>query len=456
MKKLGGIQAGRKPQRKPGRGIGVLGAVVLWSPGCGDRDASTGPEILIEATRIAESRRPSPAEVAPYDEALVVDEYRVEEVMEGDLAEERIRVARWAILNGVVQASSAGGEGTTHGEMTVVPLDSVPGLDAVPLRDDLPLDADMDYFLDLSQSLAAPTTPDVLRADYRGELSQRMRYYWEIRHQLKLVVLGNSHADCAVALPRLYQVEQEVAPVCISLAAAGSGLPLQALIAREYVARLPRLEWVIWGVSPRIFNDRNRHDRRHELFIDSPGYEHDVEHAAELWPVDATAPIMTAEDLRERFGFRPRHLGWAARATTDFAEPLNEVDAEKIRALGRLARFEESETLWALFEDCLGDLTVGGARVLLFTPPYHPLFAETNAIDANGTGRGDYHGIVERLEALAEDNPRVAFLDLNRAGHHDFRHEEFANADHLRRTGALRLTETLARRMSEIAAEAID
>lgn len=452
MKTGGGTQSRRKLWGIPYPGIGGLGALVLGCAGCGDRDFPTGPEIRIEATRIAESRRPSLAEIAPYDEALVVDEYRVNEVMEGEMVSDRIRVARWAVLNGEPQPPDPPAAGKEGRELVVVPMESVPGLDAVPMRDDLPLGEDLDYYLDLSQSLAAPTTPDVLRLDYRGEMSQRMRFYWEIRHQLRLVVLGNSHADCAVALPYLFPEEQEVAPRCISLAAAGSGLPLQALIAREYVAPLPQLEWVIWGVSPRIFNDRNRYDRRHEMFIDCPGYLHDVEHRDELWPVDASLSVVTAEDLRERLGFRPRHLGWAARATTDFSDPLSEADAKKIRALGRLPRFEESEVLWELFDECLAELTAGGARVLLFTPPYHPLFAETDAVDANGTGQEDYREIVEKLAAVAAAHPQVYFRDINRGGRHDFRHEEFANADHLRRPGAIRLTEGLIDWMGEIEA----
>jgi hypothetical protein len=318
-------------------------------------------------------------------------------------------------------------------------------LNTVHTRDDLPIDPDARYFLDLSQSLSLDQIPKPLRYDYRIDITERMRAYWALRQQLKLVVLGNSHADCSVIPHLFFEDESRKAPVCMNLAPAGSGLALQRLLATDYVAPLPKLEWVVWGVSPRIFNGRGAYDRRHDQFVHSPAYLYDQKNWAKLWPVPQNLPVLTEADLRKQFDFHPRDLGWAARDRSELKVPLDAAEEERIIKLARLDRFQDSAELWGQFEETVRVLTDRDVRVLLFIPPYHPLVARGNTADVSGTGHAHYLKIVARLQSMADSSPLVDFVDFHLGGRHDFPHEEFANADHLTQAGSARLTERLVK-----------
>jgi hypothetical protein len=206
---------------------------------------------------------------------------------------------------------------------------------------------------------------------------------------------------------------------------------------------LPRLEWVIWGVSPRIFNARAAYDRRDEIFIASPGYQYDRAHSPELWPVDEGAPLVTVADIAKDIGKFKALWGWSVSKDYEYPVPLDAEGEGDILRLCRHDRFKKSPELWEQFENTIALLTGKGIKVLLFTPPYHPLFAQGKAVDVDGTGRAAYREIVERLGGIAAENPLVIFEDIHRGGEHDFTHEEFSNADHLHETGALRLTKRL-------------
>jgi hypothetical protein len=58
----------------------------------------------------ASSILPTPAQIAPYREALVLYEYEVQRKKREKLGGERVRVAHWAILDGVVQPVPVGGQ----------------------------------------------------------------------------------------------------------------------------------------------------------------------------------------------------------------------------------------------------------------------------------------------------------------------------------------------------------
>jgi hypothetical protein len=64
--------------------------------------------IVAEATRIRASSRTNLAEISPYREALVVNEYQVNRVISGQLEGDLVRVAEWAILGGEVQPATEG------------------------------------------------------------------------------------------------------------------------------------------------------------------------------------------------------------------------------------------------------------------------------------------------------------------------------------------------------------
>jgi hypothetical protein len=57
------------------------------------------PQIEVQATLIAKSKIPDPNQMAPYRNALIVNEYSVDKVLKGTYAGKTIRVAQWGMLD---------------------------------------------------------------------------------------------------------------------------------------------------------------------------------------------------------------------------------------------------------------------------------------------------------------------------------------------------------------------
>ena len=57
------------------------------------------PRIEVQAKLVAKSKIPEPGQMAPYRNALVVNEYQVEQVLKGTYAGKTIRVAQWGMLD---------------------------------------------------------------------------------------------------------------------------------------------------------------------------------------------------------------------------------------------------------------------------------------------------------------------------------------------------------------------
>lgn len=406
---------------------------------CG-RKPDLESEIEVEARLLSASRLPAAAEVAPYREALSVFEYAVEKHIQGRDPGSPIRVAHWAVAEGKEQAPVSN-PGATH-RMRLAPLSEVPGMAQVRRQDDLPFEPDREIYFDLTQSLNLERVPGPLRFDYRGDLSDRMRIYWLIRPQLRLVVLGNSLTEVGVDSSQFYLPENATHPVALNLAVAGSNLDFQNLIAREYVADLPRLEWVLWGVTPRIFNRYSQMDRRAEMFRASPGYAHDRARPPADRNIAAASPL-DVKAIHAAIGKKGTVWGWARHLPRSMPETLTADTEKEIRRQYARPNFKWDEDAWKKFGETVALLTQRGARVLLFIPPFHPLSAQCSSADVDGTGHEDYKRMMERLAGLAKRDPLVIFADINNGGRHGFPHEMFFDPEHLHATGAARLTAML-------------
>ena len=426
-------------------GLALSGTILFTA--CSESDDGP-PEFLVEAEHVSSSSIPSFDQIAPYDEALTVCEYRVHHVLAGtkkQAPEEgaTIRVAYWAVVAGKNQPplNSSGAE--QRREMKLTPMSAVPGLEKVYTRNDLDFDPDEFLYLDLSQSLSTPAAPEKVRFDYRGPISHRMRIYWLTRHQLRLAVIGNSHAGAAVDPELFFQPENESIPVALNLSIAGSELEAQALVAGNYLRDLPYLEWVVWGVSPRIFNKHHDYDRRGKMFQTSPGFQYDQINRDQLWPAPSEAAPVSAETLEDAAKHEIEPWGWSPATHRDLPVPITPAASEKILNACSDSHFRWNSDAWETFAASVAAMTARGKQVLLFTPPYHPLIREGKAADFDDTGKKDYRKLVERLHALADANGKVTFLDIHKNGDHDFLHQDFADPDHLHQSGARKLTEKL-------------
>lgn len=159
------LQFGAEAQSEE-RWHGTIAEVGLWN-----RPLS-GPEVAAEAARLrtlvgkrpaaaraelelrllASSPAPALEEISPYREALVVDEFEVVRQISGPpVAKPRIRVARWAILDGQVLTPPRLGEVSRR---VVEPFSEQPQLEPFFLADRLPAEAEMPLYFDLGSSAA--------------------------------------------------------------------------------------------------------------------------------------------------------------------------------------------------------------------------------------------------------------------------------------------------------------
>jgi hypothetical protein len=94
--------------------------------------------VTIEGVLESRARVPTLDEITPYRRALVVERWRVERVVAGDLGQESsaaVRVARWAILDGAATEASRLSAGA-RARLRIEPYAAQPQLDAVFLSSD--------------------------------------------------------------------------------------------------------------------------------------------------------------------------------------------------------------------------------------------------------------------------------------------------------------------------------
>jgi hypothetical protein len=97
---------------------------------------------------VATSAAPTPDQIAPYREALVLYEYAVQKKKRGKLGGERIRVAHWAVLDGAVQPLPEPGA-DARVPLVLERWEHHPRLESAYLADTLDPDPDVPLYLDV-------------------------------------------------------------------------------------------------------------------------------------------------------------------------------------------------------------------------------------------------------------------------------------------------------------------
>ena len=114
---------------------------------------AAAPRAELELRLLASSPAPALEEISPYREALVVDELEVVRQISGPpIAAPRIRVARWAILDGQMLAPPRVGEVR---RLVVEPFAAQPQLEPFYLADRLPAASGHPLYFDLGATAAA-------------------------------------------------------------------------------------------------------------------------------------------------------------------------------------------------------------------------------------------------------------------------------------------------------------
>ncbi|HEB69641.1 MAG TPA: hypothetical protein ENI88_08470 [Desulfobulbus sp.] len=84
--------------------------------------------VIVRAELVSASTIPSPEDILPYRRGLVVDEYRITKLLQGDLKDRDILVARWAILDGKSLPAAERQEGKIY-ELRLDAFDNRPELE---------------------------------------------------------------------------------------------------------------------------------------------------------------------------------------------------------------------------------------------------------------------------------------------------------------------------------------
>jgi hypothetical protein len=104
--------------------------------------------IELRGELVGRSHVPTLKEIVPYREALVMYEYEVLEVLGGELGDEIVRVAQWAILDGSPQSILERKAGEND-RLALEPLGLNPQVQNIYLSDTLELRLDLPVYLDV-------------------------------------------------------------------------------------------------------------------------------------------------------------------------------------------------------------------------------------------------------------------------------------------------------------------
>jgi hypothetical protein len=141
---------------------GVVEGIVLYGHLVGPEEARRNAvayaerrqeRVPVELTRVLARRRalssaPTPEEIIPYLDGLVVHEYDVLDVREGEFGEEVIRVAHYAVQAGAAQDVTAPRNGEVV-ELRVERFEENPQVESIFLVDELDIDLDVSLYLDV-------------------------------------------------------------------------------------------------------------------------------------------------------------------------------------------------------------------------------------------------------------------------------------------------------------------
>ena len=398
-------------------------------------DIDISDPIRLKVKLLAKSKIPMLADIAPYRDALVFYEYRVQKRLEGKFKGKKLRVAHWAIYDNQPQAIGKAKIGSSH-TLHLYPYQQFSELESLYTSDTLALDLDTPIYHDVGQKILENRSVEE-RYDYDSIFSEKMPVFWRIKDQLKLVSLGDSRGEAGVRAEMFYGAENQKTPVAYNLAISGGPLEFQEIVVDKYLLKMPNLEWVVYQMSPRAVNRHFEHSADRRL-LKSRGFAFDRKHAETLWQGSngdgnkkTAAEIAAIPYVSEYWNERP--WGWKFNA-----EVWDRPKTEKIRQ-----RWEISEKRWNRLTSMIDALNERDVKVMLYLSPLHPVMRDQPVVDDDGTTQEGYRELVGQLKQLEAQFPNFVFVDLLQGGNHDFLPEMFKDLDHLNALGATKLTQKL-------------
>ncbi|MHC4499383.1 MAG: PepSY-like domain-containing protein, partial [Planctomycetota bacterium] len=108
--------------------------------------------------------------------------------------------------------------------------------------------------------------------DMPGSLRKVRRKFMPLRGQLKVVVIGDSRAEKGVDPRYFLGEENQKHPIAFSFGACTRGMAMAQLLCEDYFAHGSKMEWVIYGVSTRVFNTYYTPGNNEDDIKESRGY----------------------------------------------------------------------------------------------------------------------------------------------------------------------------------------
>ena len=269
--------------------------------------------------------------------------------------------------------------------------------------------------------------------DMPGGFRDIRRLFLRLRGQLKVAVLGDSRVEKGVDPKYFLGEENKKFPMALNFGAGSSGLPRVQVIIEDYLVHAPKLQWVVYGISPRVFNKYYRSDEGDDIKRSSL-YRSDKQRQG--WP-EMTGELVPARAIDDD-DFSP--WGFDGEDGMD-DDREDEDDREEFREdLRENGRYRFDTKRLEVFESLIQTLAKRNVGMLAFTPPMHPISAGLPCTDDDGTPREAYDKLVEKMKALDKKHPNFYFIDVNNKGEHNLEHKDFNNFDHLNTKGAKKLT----------------
>jgi len=277
-----------------------------------------------------------------------------------------------------------------------------------------------------------------------GGLGKCRELLIKLRYQLKVAAIGDSRGVHGINARYFLGEENKKYPMAMNFSAPGSGLGRCVAIIEDYLKLAPNLEWVVYGISPRIFNK----------YYDGWG-EEQIRNDSSLYRTDRMGWGVWQQCSKERVaadeikGDVSAVLGYEVKETVRNDDFADEDDKREARKRLRRGRYEFDRKRLRLFEHMVGVLAGRKVKLLAFTPPIHPVSAGQPCTDDDGTTREAYDELVAKMRALEKKYPNFYFVDINNKGEHQFAGTDFDDFDHLNDQGAKKLTLMLDKLMKK-------
>jgi len=270
--------------------------------------------------------------------------------------------------------------------------------------------------------------------DMPGSLRKVRNRFMPLRGQLKVVVIGDSRAEKGVDPMYLLGEENQKHPIAFSFGPCARGMAMAQLLCEDYFAHGPKMEWVIYGMSSRVLNKYYTPGNNEDDIKESRGYQADKAAWATLPDVEGMVEFSDIDtDDNSQWGF-------------DGKDEIKDDISEKgerdrtIRELSGKGRFILEHKRIEMLESAIKTLAEHNVKLLIFTPPIHPISTGMPCTDDDGTNREADDEIVAQMNALDKKYPNFYFYDVNKKGEHGLEHECFYDLDHLNIRGAKKLS----------------